>query len=53
MVCLCLVCVSFGREWGPASWRVGYGKMRVLCGTGELCGAALALDDGACAGRLW
>ena len=34
-VCLCLVCVSFGREWGPASWRVGYGQMRVLCGIGE------------------
>ena len=41
-----VLCVLFGRAWGPAPWRVGYGQMRVLCGTGEVCGAALALDDG-------
>ena len=41
-----VLCVLFGRAWVPASWRVGYGQMRVLRGTGELCGAALALDDG-------
>ncbi len=48
-----VLCVLCGRAWVPAPWRVGYGQMRVLCGTGEVCGAALALDDGACAGRLW
>ena len=48
-----VLCVLCGRAWVPAPWRVGYGQMRVLCGTGEVCGAVLALDDGACAGRLW
>ena len=30
-----VLCVLCGRAWGPASWRVGYGQMRVLCGIGE------------------
>ena len=49
MDCFCLARVLFGREWGSAPWRVGYGKMRVLCGTG-VGGAVPVLDDGACAG---
>ena len=44
-----IVRVLCGRGWGSVPWWGGYGKMRVLCGTG-MGGAVLALDDGACAG---
>ena len=44
MVCL-IVRILRGREWGSAPWRVGYGQMRVLCGTG-VGGAVPVLDDG-------
>ena len=40
-----IVRVLCGRGWGSVPWWVGYGKMRVLCGTG-MGGAVLALDDG-------
>ena len=41
-----IVRVLCGRGWGSVPWWVGYGKMRVLCGTGEVGGAVLALDGG-------
>ena len=52
MVCL-IVRILRGREWGSAPGGPGTGRCMSCAGRAKVYGAVLALDDEACAGRVW